>query len=133
MFGLFKKPDPFKTINQSRETLSILSQGDKIKSAKNIVIISKMLSDECQTLEEAISMSITNKTIVIREYKLKNHRHPAYMQMEIILEILINCSGHSVAEQHAVDTLKEILQPLTSEEKLDIQKNLRKFVTIELL
>ena len=55
MFGIFKKPDPYKAINQSRETLSLIPAGDKIISAKNMVIISGMLRDECRTLEEAIS------------------------------------------------------------------------------
>ena len=133
MFGIFKKPDPYKTINQSRETLSLIPAGDKIISAKNMVIISGMLRDECRTLEEAISQVIQYKTAIIKQYQLNSHRHPAFMQFEILLEILIHCSGHSVAERYAVDTLKEILQPLTTDAKLEVQNNLNKFVTVNLL
>lgn len=132
MFGMFKKPDPRKNIDQVRETWAMISVGDKTTVAMNILKVAKGLYDECGSLEEAIAKMIQFKQTVIQQFRLRDHRHPAYLQMEILLEVLIHCSGRTPAQYYAAETLKEVLEPLPSSERSQVQRYLSKFVEVDL-
>lgn len=132
MFGLFKKPDPRKNIDHVQETLSLITVRDKFTVAEGIKTLCKTLNEDCNSLDDAIAAMISNKQMIIRHFGLRDHRHPAYMQMEILLEVLVHCSGRTSAQVYATETFLKVLEPLSSFDRLQIQRNLSKFININL-
>ena len=84
MFGLFKKPDVKKSIYECLEVWDMLTERDKLSSAQNILKYARGLSQQCRSSSDAVTTLGQLKQGVIKQYALRDHVHPAYMQLQIL-------------------------------------------------
>jgi hypothetical protein len=128
MFGLFKKPDSKKTVNQCLEVWDILTERDRASSAQNILKLADYLNQQCKSGSDALIAIGALKQDVIRKYGLRDHIHPAYMQVQIISDYIYS-SGQNIADHtQARFALEKITGSLTIDQKRELMTKLGKFL-----
>jgi len=128
MFGLFKKPDTKKTTEECLEVWKILSERDKASSAKNIMVYAAGLAEQSQTTSAALSDLGNLKQSIIRQFGLRDHVHPAYMQVQILSDYIYSKTSEGDAHARAKAALDQMIESLGDSEKKEIYKNLGKFL-----
>lgn len=128
MFGLFKKPDTKKTTEECLEVWKILSERDKASSAKNIMVYAAGLAEQSQTTSAALSDLGNLKQSIIRQFGLRDHVHPAYMQVQILSDYIYSKTLEGDAHARAKAALDQMIESLGDSEKKEIYKNLGKFL-----
>lgn len=128
MFGLFKKPDSKKTTTECLEVWNMLSERDKASSAKNILVISNAVAQRSASASDALLNLGGIKQDVIRQFGLRDHVHPGYMQVQILSDFIFSKKLDSATHAYAKQALEKILTPLTATEKSEVFRNLEKFI-----
>jgi hypothetical protein len=128
MFGLFKKPDTRQTTEECLQVWGILSERDKASSAKNIMVYAAGLSEQSQTTSAALSDLGALKQDIIRQFGLRDHVDPAYMQVQILSDYIYSKSLEGDAHARAKAALDQMISSLGDSEKKEIYKNLNKFL-----
>ena len=128
MFGLFKKPNTKKTTEECLEVWKILSERDKTSSAKNIMVYAAGLAEQSQTTSAALSDLGNLKQSIIRQFGLRDHVHPAYMQVQILSDSIYSKTLEGDAHARAKAALDQMIESLGDSEKKEIYKNLGKFL-----
>jgi hypothetical protein len=128
MFGLFKKPDSKKTVNQCLEVWDFLTERDRASSAKNILKIADYLNQQCNTSSDALLAIGALKQDVIRQYGLNDHIHPAFMQVQILSDYIYSRGQSIVDHTYARFALEKITNSLTIDQKREMINKLEKFV-----
>jgi hypothetical protein len=128
MFGFFKKPDSKKTVNECLEVWDILTEKDRLSSAQNILKIADYLNQQCKSGSDALLTIGALKQEVIGKYVLRDHIHPAYMQVQILSDYIYS-RGQSIADHtYARFALEKITDNLTIDQKRELISKLGKFL-----
>jgi hypothetical protein len=128
MFGLFKKPDSKKTTTECLQVWDMLSERDRASCAKNMLIISNTLAKTSTSTSAALLELGGIKQGVIRQFGLRDHVHPAYMQVQILSDYIFSKSVDNGTHAFARQALEKMLAPLNTTEKAEAFKNLEKFL-----
>ena len=128
MFGLFKKPDSKKSTNECLEVWNMLTDRDKQASAQNILKYASGLSQQCATASEALSTIGQLKQNVIQQFGLRDHVHPAYMQLQILSDFIFSSQQSLPDHVHARFALEKLTASLNQNEKSDLFNRLEKFL-----
>ncbi|MFY9184149.1 MAG: hypothetical protein WBJ45_09455 [Limnohabitans sp.] len=128
MFGLFKKPDSKKTTNECLEVWDMLTDRDKQSSAQNILKYAIGLSQQCTTGSEALLAIGQLKQNVIHQFGLRDHVHPAYMQLQILSDYIFSHQQGLPEHAYARFALEKITATLNQNEKSDLFNKLAKFL-----
>lgn len=128
MFGFFKKPDVQKTIYECLEVWDMLTDKDKLSSAQNIAKYARGLSQQCRSSSEAITTLGQLKQGVIRQYALRDHVHPAHMQLQILSDYIFSKTQDLPTQLRARMALEKLTSPLNKTEQTEIIQLLDKFV-----
>jgi hypothetical protein len=127
MFGLFKKPDAKKSIYECLEVWDMLTDRDKLSSAQNILKYARGLSKQCRSSSEAITTIGQLKQGVINQYALRDHVHPAYMQLQILSDYIFSKSQDLPVQVHGRMALEKLTSPLNKAEQSELIQLLDKF------
>lgn len=128
MFGLFKKPNATETTNQCIDVWNVLTERDKSASAKYILIYAKYLADNCDTGTEAIFALARLKQEHIKNYSLRDHFHPAFMQVQILNDYIFTHKNDKSQHSRTARALALFTSPLGSEDKEDLSQYLERLV-----
>jgi hypothetical protein len=128
MFGLFPKPDSKKTTYECLEVWGMLTDRDKKSSAQNILKIVKGLSENCSTGSEAIIKIGQFKQVVIKQFDLRNHIHPSYMQLQIINDYIFSKQQNQTDHAYTRFALDQMTVSLSQNEQNELIKLLGKFI-----
>jgi len=128
MFGFFKKPDSKKTTNECLEVWDMLTDRDKQSSAQNILKYAIGLSQQCTTASEALSTIGQLKQNVIRQFGLRDHVHPSYMQLQILSDFIFSRQQSLPDHTYARFALEKIIASLNQAEKSTLFNKLEKFL-----
>ncbi len=128
MFGLFKKPDSKKSINECLEVWDMLTDRDKQSSAQNILKYAGGLSLQCTTTSEALLTIGQLKQNVIQQFGLRDHVHPAYMQLQILSDFIFSRQQSLPDHAYARFALEKLTASLNQNEKSDLFNKLEKFL-----
>jgi hypothetical protein len=128
MFGFFKKPDVQKTIYECLEVWDMLTDKDKLSSAQNIAKYAKGLSQKCHSPSEAITTIGQLKQGVIQQFGLRDHVHPAHMQLQILSDYIFSKTQDLPTQVKARMALERLTSPLNKTEQAELIQLLDKFL-----
>jgi hypothetical protein len=128
MFGLFKKPDSKKSTNECLEVWGMLTDRDKQSSAQNILKYARGLSQKCSTPSEAITTIGQLKQGVIKQYGLRDHIHPAHMQLQILSDYIFSRQQSLPDHVYARFALDKLTATLDRNEQAELIQLLDKFI-----
>jgi hypothetical protein len=128
MFGFFKKPDVQKTMYECLEVWDMLTDKDKFSSAQNILKYAKGLSQQCRSSSDAITTLGQLKQGVIKQYSLRDHVHPAYMQLQILSDYIFSKTQDLPTQVKARMALEKLTSPLSKTEQAEIIQLLDKLI-----
>lgn len=117
-----------QTTRECLEVWGILSERDKASSAKNIMAYAEGLAEQSQNTSAALSDLGALKQDVIRQFGLRDHVHPAYMQIQILSDYIYSKTLDGDAHARAKAALDQMIMSLDDSEKKEIYKNLNKFL-----
>ena len=128
MFGLFKKPDSKKTTNECLEVWDMLTDRDKLSSAQNILKYARGLSQHCGSGSDALLTLGQLKQGVIEQFRLRDHVHPAHMQLQILSDYIFSSKQSLPDHAYARFGLEKLTGSLTPHEKKELFQILDKFL-----
>ena len=128
MFGLFKKPDSKKSVDECLEVWALISDKDKATSVNNIYKYTMYLYENCSDPHGALLKIGELKQGVIGQYQLKDHRHPAFMQLQILSDYIFSKKQGGSSHIYAENAFAKITSSLESEKKIEMSKMLKKFI-----
>lgn len=128
MFSFFKKPDAKKSIYECLEVWDMLTDRDKLSSAQNILKYAKGLNQQCSSASAAITTIGQFKQGVIKQFGLKDHVHPAYMQLQILSDYIFSKTQDLPTQVKARMALEQLTSPLSKTEQAELIQLLDKFV-----
>jgi hypothetical protein len=128
MFGLFKKPDSNKTTSQCLDVWEMLTDRDKHSCSQNILKCAKGLSEQCATPSDALLAIGQWKQVVIKQFGLRDHVHPAHMQLQILSDFIFSKQQGVSEHAYAKSGLEKLTEPLNHQEKIELFQLLDKFV-----
>lgn len=127
MFGLFKKPDAKKSIYECLEVWDMLTDRDKLSSAQNIFKYARELAQQCRSSSDAITTLGQLKQGVIKQYALRDHVHPAYMQLQILSDYIFSKTQDLPVQLHGRMALEKLTSSLSKTEQAELIQLLDKF------
>ncbi len=128
MFGLFKKPDSKKTTNECLEVWDMLTERDRQSSAQNILIYARGLAKNCRSGTDALLALGQLKQSVMKQFGLRDHVHPAYMQIQILSDYIFSSTQGLPEHVYARMGLEKITDSLSATEKRELAQILEKFI-----
>lgn len=134
MLGFFKKKvanmmDSKRTTDECLDLWARLSERDRTTCAQNILRISRAMRDHHQTSTDATQMLGEYKQDIIRKNNLKNHMHPSFMEVQILMDLLYTDKRPETEYfDYTLSAFKEITARLTPVEIQELQSNLTKFI-----
>lgn len=137
MFGFFKKQveramDSKRRADECLNVWLVITESDKLTSAQNILKISRMMREKYNTSADVQAMLSEYKQDIIRKYRLKDYMHPAFMQVQILMDLFYTDSRIGTHHfEYTMSVFNEIIKPLSANEKLELERNLKKFIQCE--
>ena len=128
MFGLFKKPDAKKSIYECLEVWDMFTDRDKLSSAQNILKYARGLKQNCASRSDALLAIGQLKQGVIKQYGLRDHVHPAYMQLQILSDYIFSKTQDLPVQLHGRMALEKLTSPLSKTEQTELIQLLDKLV-----
>lgn len=127
MFGLFKKPDAKKSIYECLEVWDLLTDRDKLSSAQNILKYARGLKQHCTSGSDALLAIGQLKQGVIKQYSLRDHVHPAHMQLQILSDYIFSKTQDLPVQLHGRMALEKLTSPLSKTEQAELIQLLDSF------
>jgi len=125
--------DSKRTTDECLELWAVISDNDKKTVAENILKISRAMDDSSEGVDAYATLG-KYKHEIIKQYNLKNHMHPAFMQVQILMDLLYSDKRiNGDYFQYTLDAFKIITASLATDEKLELQRNLQKFIKSQTL
>ncbi len=124
MFRSLKKPDASETTKQCLEVFYVLTDHDRLSSSKNILIYAKYLSDNCNTGAEALLKLAKLKQKAIQEHNLRDHNHPAFMQVQILSDYIYTHKQDQAQHLNTAYALRLITSSLNGYDQAALEKYL---------
>lgn len=106
----------------------MLTDRDKVSSAQNILKYGRGLSQQCHSSSEAITTIGQLKQGVIKQFALRDHVHPAYMQLQILSDYIFSKTQDLPVQLHARMALEKLTSPLNKTEQTELIQLLDKFI-----
>lgn len=106
----------------------MLTDRDKHSSAQNILKYARGLSQHCVSGSEALLSLGQLKQGVIKQFGLRDHVHPAHMQLQILSDYIFSSKQSLPDHVYARFGLEKLTESLSQEEKKELIQIMDKFV-----
>tara|TARA_R110000850_G_scaffold276940_1_gene421033 strand:+ start:29729 stop:30145 length:417 start_codon:yes stop_codon:yes gene_type:complete len=132
MFGFFKRGvnvNLKKTTGQCMELWHDLNGYQRHLVGQHILNITKHLNENCSNGKEAFIELKDFKYEVMRKHRLKNHMHPDFMKIQILMDVLLTAE---IDDIESVAYTRQMFQLILVESLADyeirqVSENLSKF------
>ena len=106
----------------------MLTERDKQSCAQNILKYARGLAQHCKSPSDALLTIGKLKQGVIKQFGLRDHAHPAHMQLQILSDYIFSRQQSIPDHTYARFALEKLTNPLTAQERTELFELLENFL-----